>query len=122
MRYMMIVKTKEGAGMPPKELMEAIAKMSAEATKSGTMLGSGGLRPTSEGSRVRLAGGKITVLDGPFTEGKEVIGGFAQFEAEVEGRSTGRREVLHGTPQAALARMGGWDRSSSYVRGRRIPL
>jgi hypothetical protein len=80
MRYMMIVKTNEGAGMPPKELMEAIAKVSEEATKSGTMLGSGGLRPTAEGTRVRLAGGKITVIDGPFTEGKEVIGGYAQFE------------------------------------------
>jgi hypothetical protein len=77
---MMIVKTKEGAGMPPKELMEAIAKVSEEATKSGTMLGSGGLRPTVEGLRVRLAGGKITVIDGPFAEGKEVIGGYAQFE------------------------------------------
>jgi hypothetical protein len=44
------------------------------------MLGSGGLGPTSQGARVRLAGGRVTVTDGPFAETKEVIGGYAQFE------------------------------------------
>jgi hypothetical protein len=80
MRYMMIVKHAEKQGPPPKELIDAITKMSEEAAKSGTMLGSGGLGPTGLGARVRLAGGQINVTDGPFTEAKEVIGGFAQFE------------------------------------------
>jgi hypothetical protein len=80
MRFMMIVKHAETSGFPPKELMDAIGKMGEEATKSGTMLGSGGLCPTTTGARVRLSGGKIVVLDGPFAEAKEIIGGYAQFE------------------------------------------
>ena len=80
MRYMMIVKHAEKQGPPPKELIDAITKMSEEAAKSGTMLGSGGLGPTGLGARVRLSGGQINVTDGPFIEAKEVIGGFAQFE------------------------------------------
>lgn len=80
MRFMMIVKHAEKDGPPPKELMDAIAILSEEETKNGTMLGSGGLGPTAQGARVRLSAGKVTVTDGPFTEAKEVIGGYAQFE------------------------------------------
>ena len=80
MRFMMIVKSAERSGRPPKELMEAIAKLSEEAVKSGTMIGSGGLAPPATGARVRLSGGQITVTDGPFTEAKEIVGGYAQFE------------------------------------------
>jgi hypothetical protein len=60
--------------------MDAIAKLGEEATRAGTMLGTGGLAPTTQGGRVRLSGGKVTVTDGPFTESKEVIGGYAQFD------------------------------------------
>jgi len=77
---MMIVKSAEKWGFPPKPLMDAIAKLSEEAVKAGTMIGNGGLLPTATGARVRLSGGKITVTDGPFTEAKEVVGGYAQFE------------------------------------------
>jgi hypothetical protein len=80
MKFMMIVKHAEKQGPPPKSLMDAIAKLAEEDTKSGTMLGSGGLTGTGQGARVRLSGGKVTVTDGPFTEAKEVIGGYAQFE------------------------------------------
>ena len=80
MRFMMIVKSSERSGFPPKELMDAIGKLSEDAAKAGTMLGSGGLAPTATGARVRLSDGKITVTDGPFTEAKEIIGGYAQFE------------------------------------------
>jgi hypothetical protein len=80
MKFMMIVKHKEGQGFPPKELMDAITNKAAEAAKAGNMLGSGGLLPTAAGARVKLAGGKISVFDGPFTEAKEVVGGYAQFE------------------------------------------
>lgn len=80
MRFMMIVKHAEKQGPPPKALMDAIAKLGEEETKSGTMLGNGGLTGTAQGARVRLSGGKVTVTDGPFTEAKEVIGGYAQFE------------------------------------------
>ena len=80
MRFMMIVKHAENQGPPPKQLMDAIAKLAEEEVKAGTMLGSGGLGPTAQGARVRLSGGKVTVTDGPFTETKEVFGGYAQFE------------------------------------------
>ena len=80
MRFMMIVKHTEKQGPPPKQLMDAIAKAAEEASKSGTMLGNGGLGPTALGARVRVSGGQVTVTDGPFTEAKEVIGGYAQFE------------------------------------------
>jgi hypothetical protein len=80
MRFMMIVKHSENQGFPPKELMDAIAKMGEEATKAGTMLGSGGLMCTAQGASVRISKGQLTVIDGPFTEAKEVIGGYAQFE------------------------------------------
>ncbi|MCU1340893.1 MAG: hypothetical protein JWN92_316 [Candidatus Acidoferrum typicum] len=80
MRFMMIVKSKENSGPPPKELMEAMGRLAEEATKAGEMIESGGLASTATGSRVRLSDGKITVTDGPFTEAKEVFGGYAVFE------------------------------------------
>jgi hypothetical protein len=80
MRFMMIVKHKEGQGIPPKELMDAIGKLTEEAVKNGTLLGNGGLLPTTAGASVRLSAGRVTVTDGPFTEAREIIGGYALFE------------------------------------------
>src|SRR5579872_4820269 len=80
MRFMMIVKSSERSALPPKPLMDAIGQLSDEATKAGTMVGGGGLAPTALGARVRLSRGEISVIDGPFTETKEVIGGYAQFD------------------------------------------
>jgi hypothetical protein len=78
MKFMMIVKQAKEQGPPPKALIDAITKLVAE--DKDTMIGSGGLAPTAQGARVRLSGGKVTVIDGPFTESKEIIGGYAQFE------------------------------------------
>jgi hypothetical protein len=80
MRFMMLVKSAENSGPPPKAFMDAMGKMAEEATKVGLMLQSGGLAPTAMSSRVRLSGGKLTKIDGPFAESKEVVGGFAVFE------------------------------------------
>jgi hypothetical protein len=80
MRFMMIVKSAEKSGFPPKPLLDAIGKLSEEAVKAGTMVGSGGLGPTALGARVRLSSGEISVVDGPFTETNEVVGGYAQFD------------------------------------------
>lgn len=80
MQFMMLVKSAENSGPPPKALMDAIAKLAEEAVQAGRMIGTGGLAPTAQSVRVRLAGGKLSVIDGPFTETKEVIGGYAQFE------------------------------------------
>jgi hypothetical protein len=80
MRFMMIVKSAENSGPPPKALMDAVAKLAEEATHAGEMIESGGLASTATGARVRLSGGKVAVTDGPFTEAKEVFGGYAVFE------------------------------------------
>ena len=82
MRYMMIVKSDENftaSGPPPRELFEGIDKLGQEARKSGKMVLFGGLQHTSKGASVRIRGGKLVVTDGPFTEAKEVIGGFTIF-------------------------------------------
>lgn len=82
MRYMMIVSGSENlaaSGPPPAALVEAIEKLTEEAVRKGTMVSFGGLKPTWSGARVRIANGKIITTDGPFTESKEVIGGFSIF-------------------------------------------
>jgi hypothetical protein len=79
---MFIVKGSESlaaSGPPPPELIEAIERLSEEAAKSGKMVSFGGLTPTSTGARMRITNGKVITIDGPFTESKEVIGGFSIF-------------------------------------------
>ena len=85
MRFMSIVKSSENyrLGPPPQALMDAIGKLGEEKTKAGVMLDMGGLLPTAVGGyRVRLVGGKLIATDGPFTEAKEVIGGYAVFSVQ----------------------------------------
>jgi len=74
----------ESGQMAKPELMQAIGKLSERLTKAGTMVGGGGLLPTSFGGRVRLSNGKVTVTDGPFTEIKEVIAGYAIVEVKTK--------------------------------------
>ena len=76
MKFMTIVKGNENAGVPPKALFDAIDKLMADQIKSGIFVDAGGLEPTSKAARVRISGGRISVIDGPFTEAKEVIGGY----------------------------------------------
>ena len=85
MKFMMLVKHPErlqgGKPIPPpKRLMDEMAKLTEEAVKSGRMVAGGGLAPTATSFRVRLSAGKVTVVDGPFTEAKEIVGGFAIFD------------------------------------------
>ncbi len=93
MRFMMLVKHAENSGPPPKELMDAIEKLSEEAVKEGTMVASGGLAPTAMSTRVRLSRGQLTTMDGPFTEAKEVVGGYAVFELK------SKKEAIEGAVQ-----------------------
>lgn len=67
---------------PPAALMEAMGAFIEKATNNGHLVSTGGLLPSSEGARVRLSAGQITVTDGPFTESKEVIGGWAILQAD----------------------------------------
>ena len=85
MRFMMIVKADADyeAGTPPQpELSAAIEKLGEKLTKRGALLELGGLLPSSMGSRIRIKGKKLIVVDGPFAETKELIGGFAILQAQ----------------------------------------
>ena len=73
MRYLMLLTGTNPPTPPPPELFEAIMKLGGEATQAGVLLDTAGLLPSAGGARVALAGGKLTVTDGPFTESKELI-------------------------------------------------
>jgi hypothetical protein len=77
---MILVKAAENAGPPPKALMDAIDELAADATRAGKMVASGGLAPTAMSTAVRLRGGQLNIVDGPFSEAKEVVGGYAVFD------------------------------------------
>jgi len=79
MRFLSIVKAAENQGPPPQALLDAIAKLTADSLKDGSLVQTGGLGTTTTGARVRIAGGKLTVTDGPFAEAKEVVSGYATF-------------------------------------------
>jgi hypothetical protein len=82
MRFMSMVKFSETQlTPPPKAFLEAMNRLTEESAKAGcVMVEAGGLLPTAHGARVRLSGGKVAVMDGPFTEAKEVVGGYAIFD------------------------------------------
>jgi hypothetical protein len=73
--------------------MEAIARFSEEMVRSGVLVDTGGILPSAQGARVRLAGGKLTVTDGPFPETKELIVGYAivQVASKAEAIEVSRR-------------------------------
>jgi hypothetical protein len=79
MRCMVIVKASkdsEAGVMPSQKLLEDMGKFNEELVKAGVMLAGEGLHPSSKGKRVRFSGDKRAVIDGPFTESKELIAGF----------------------------------------------
>jgi hypothetical protein len=79
MRVMVIVKASkdsEAGVMPTQKLLTEMGKFNEELVKAGVMLAGDGLKPTSKGKRVRFSGEKRTVIDGPFTETKELIAGY----------------------------------------------
>ena len=83
MRFLSLIRVRENTGQKPSEkLMADMGRLITEMTADGTLLDTAGLRPTSEGKRVRLTYGKQSVSDGPFTESKEVIGGYALLQAD----------------------------------------
>jgi len=83
MKFMLMTKLdKEPAPPPTPELMAAIGRFTAEMVKTGKVVATGGLMPTSKGAQMHLSGGKITVTDGPFAEAKECIGGYAVVQVD----------------------------------------
>src|SRR5882672_5302878 len=80
MKFMTIVKGPENAGPPPMALLNGIMQLGEEAAKAGVFVTMGGLMPSAASSKVRISDGKLTITDGPFTEAKEVFGGFAVYD------------------------------------------
>ena len=82
MRFLSMIRIDERAAQAPGEqLMQDMGKLIDEMTREGSLVRTAGLRPTKEGRRVRLSKGRLSTVDGPFMETKEVIGGFAILEA-----------------------------------------
>ena len=83
MRFLCVYKPSRQEGVPPsQEDMAEMGKLIEEMTKAGVLLATEGCLPSSKGARVRRSGDKFTVTDGPFTEAKEIIGGFAMIQAK----------------------------------------
>jgi hypothetical protein len=85
MRYMMLLRldpAKAPSSGPSEELMSEMGKLLEEMKKAGVLLDTGGLKPAEARSVIRQVGGRQTVLDGPFAEAKEVIGGYCMVQAK----------------------------------------
>jgi len=100
MRFLSLIRVDETTGQTPSDrLMSEMGQLIDEMTRAGNLIATAGLRPTSEGVRVRLRRGSITTVDGPFTEAKEVIGGYAILEAASKEEAvelTRRFVAIHG--------------------------
>ena len=77
MRFMSIVLSSQPPQQPTPELLEAMHKLADREIKAGRMIDNAGLMPLATGAQIRLIGGELSVVDGPFVEAKEVIGGYA---------------------------------------------
>jgi hypothetical protein len=85
MRFLVIVpanKESEAGQLPGREILEKMGKYNEELVKNGVMLAGEGLHPTSKAKRVKFSGDQRTVIDGPFTESKELVAGFWIFQAK----------------------------------------
>jgi hypothetical protein len=83
MRFLSMIRINEQVShVPGEQLMHDMGKLIDDMTREGVLVRTAGLRPTAEGTRVRLRHGQLSTVDGPFVETKEVVGGFAILEAE----------------------------------------
>ena len=84
MRFMNFVRCPESYGAPPQSFLDAMQASAEEAARAGKLLDTGGLAPIIRSKVVRLSGGNVSVMDGPYAEAKEVVGGYGVVEAETE--------------------------------------
>ena len=82
MRFLSMIRVEETGQIPSEKLMQDMGKLIDDMISEGSLISTAGLRPSSEGVRVRSRFGKLSRTDGPFTESKEVIGGYAMLEAK----------------------------------------
>lgn len=112
MRYIAILKATQPAGPPPDALMEAIMQLGTEADAAGTMLENAGLAPSAAGARVTVAGGELSVMDGPFAEAKEYVS-YALYDVRTKEEAvemTARFMRLH------LDNWPGWEGQSDVIK------
>jgi hypothetical protein len=96
MKFLSIYKSVETGVPPTQEKMAEMGKLIEEGMKAGFLLSVEGCMPSASGARIRLSNGKLTVTDGPFTESKEVIGGFGIYEAKSKEEAIERvKEFMH---------------------------
>ena len=106
MRFMYIVTSSQPNRGPTPALMEAMGKLADREIKAGRMLDNGGLMPVQMGAQVKITDGKLSVVDGPFVESKELVGGYAIFELrDKEEAVAAAREFM----QLHLDHMPGWE-------------
>jgi hypothetical protein len=104
MQFLSIIRINENTTQQPDQrLMNDMGKLMEEMTKAGILIDTAGLRPAAEGARVKLSRGKISHTDGPFTEAKEVIGGYAILEAP------SMDEAVHATRRFLEIHGDGWE-------------
>lgn len=115
MRFLTMVKMDESmpAGPPPPALFAAMDELGKKAEADGSMVESGGLLPSADGVLVTLKGGKIAVHDGPFTEAKELIGGYAIFDLR-------SKEAIERTRQFRQLHADNWPGVEATCEVRRI--
>ena len=106
MRIMYIVTSSQPMRGPTPALMEAMGKLADREIKAGRMLDTGGLMPVSMGAQVKIADGKLSVVDGPFVETKEMIGGYAIFELRDKQEAVASAKEFM---QLHLDHMPGWE-------------
>src|ERR1700690_3346119 len=122
MKYLTFIRHSESYRQsgPPAALMEAMGQFVQKSLKDGVLVDTGGLLPSKDGVRVRLAGGKLTVTDGPFTEMKEVIGGWAILQTDSRGEANRTAPGFMGPPTAGQgARHDRWPPVPLLVHGAR---
>ncbi len=110
MKFMMLIKSDkmtEAGVMPAEELLIAMGKYNEELVRAGVLLAAEGLQPSSKGARVRHAGGKATVIDGPFSESKELIAGFwmIQVKSKEEAIQWAKRVPFDGVGELELRQL-----------------
>ena len=106
MRIMYIVTSSQPMRGPTPALMEAMGKLADREIKAGRMLDTGGLMPVSMGAQVKITDGKLIVVDGPFVETKEMIGGYAIFELRDKQEAVASAKEFM---QLHLDHMPGWE-------------
>jgi len=102
MPYFSIIRAAEQQGPPPQALLDAMDVYVARTMKDGTVLTTGGLAPSAAGTRLRIQGGRLHVTDGPFTETKEVVGGYAVIAART------RDEAVRATTEFMQLHLDHW--------------